>query len=252
MDSFEEKHRLLTDDELFGIINNEVEYYQEAVESAKSELKFRNYTDDDLSDSVRQYKASLQRVKINKILGSQDRYNKIFSFIDIFFDRNVSVKLIDRIIWGICLFFAFIATINLYKLCEYLYFCLSYNNTDGILIMSIPFIMITYGLIKFYNKYKSGWILLSLYSAFSAISAINLAVKAIFAKPIGIPVFDDMISTSQIIIYVFSIICYSAVLRYICIKSIRDIYGVTKQVAIITFAAAVVFSLIMSTEILFY
>ena len=240
MTEFTELYKKLSNSELLKIVAESNKYNPIAVETAKTEIDSRELSTEELN----QAKADINEQKEKKKLEIEKRKRqeeKIKKGASTLFDTinpiQNGIQTPEKIIRLTTLIFAGIAVYRIFKKFRMLIYMFTASGGKWELNMIayfFPLIMFPLTTFLFWKRKKSGWILLSIFLTYSAISAIGLLFINLDREPSVIPELESLFPTVSPITYIMTIIFFGGSLWLICKENIRNIYTISKQTMLVT------------------
>jgi len=129
----------------------------------------------------------------------------------------------------ISLVFCLISLYEFYKQSEIIRYIYNYsfpNRDFDMVLYFLPIFVLPVITILFYKRKKSGWILLAIYLAFSALSSIWLFISAMNTISSTHSVFDHSFPQQPPITQLVGFVITSGILWRICKQDIREIYRI--------------------------
>jgi len=234
METFEKRYKSFTNSQLLEIISNSEDYQPEAVEVAKSEIKARNLSEQELSGVYAKLKAkdeaeirnkAAKKERVNQVKAKVIAYfNPINPFLSDLSKHERNIRLISIVFGGIAIYQLFS------ELDTFVYiFTSSYGWDFSILLFLIPYIGLPVSVYLFWKRKKSGWILLMLYFAYSLVNVLLMIKFTIEYEPVEDWFFDEfLLPPSSPTTYIFPLLFYIGTIWVMCGKALRKHYFLTE------------------------
>ncbi|MFY0602046.1 MAG: hypothetical protein JXR03_20395 [Cyclobacteriaceae bacterium] len=235
MNEFTERFKSKSNVELLNILDNPTEFQKLAVEAASSEISNRNLSDNELNTAKEELLAQkqLEEEKTNR---KKEQEKKIFETVSPVLEllnplqRNGVNS--EKLINGISLAFLCIWAYQLFKnfaLIQYIFTSGDSGWDFSLVMFFLPIMYMPFMTYLFWKKKSTGWILLSIYLTYSAVSTIGLLIMSINSEPSGIPALDSLFPTTPTITYVLTLVFYCGTLWTIAKERIRGIFTVNNR-----------------------
>ena len=236
---FSEKFKTYSNADLLRIIENPDDYQPQAIETAKNIFADRQLSETEIKIA----KDELDVEKQGKLIKEQqkqavedkvkNRGKSVFNHINPIQEKKLTsektIRIISILLGGLFLF-------QLYKQFGMLRFMFtdSYAEWDfSMALYFLPLIMILTATILFYRRKKAGWLLLTIFLVYSAISAIGSFILAIKWKPSG-TALENLFPQTPPISYLLSFLFMSGIIWVISREKIRNVYSISKPTMIFT------------------
>ena len=237
---FSEKFKTYSNADLLRVIENPDDYQPQAVETAKNIFADRQLPEMEVKIAKDELEIEKQE-KLRKELQKRAVEDKIKNISKSAFDQinpiqketptsEKTVIIISILLGGLFLF-------QLYKEFGMLKFMFtdSYAEWDfSMVLYFLPLIIIPTATILFYMRKKTGWLLLTIFLTYSAVSVIGQFVLTIKMKPSGVSALDDIFPQVSPITYILSFLFFSGIIWTISRKKIRTIYFISSRAMILT------------------
>ena len=224
MKEFTERFKSKTDAELLNIIENSENYRPLAVEAAKAEIESRNLSDDEISD----IEGKEQRSILSKATGATKQ-------------TSMSEGSANRIIKSIAILFTLIwlyYTHSQSLIIQYVFSRDEVNWDLHLIQILIPILYPPVMVFLFWKKQKAGWVLQAICLTYICFSIVYLIFTSFLRLPYGFRMPDAA--------YVLPIILWLAILRTICLKGIRNVFGIDRRIMYLTIGVTILGSLLLS------
>lgn len=237
MNNFTEKFKTYSNAELLKIIENAVDYQPLAVETAKTIVSSRQLTNEDIEDAKAELESQRQAKEVHaqKVKNVENKVKNIAeSILETINPIQTETPTTDKIIKIISIVFGGLFLLQLYKEFSMLSYMFSVRaDWDfSMVLYYIPLLFLPTAAYLFYKRTKIGWILLSIYLTYSAVTSISLFFLALNREPSGIPALDSLYPTTSSSKYVLTLIFFGATLWFICNSKMRDVYRIDKKTMI--------------------
>jgi hypothetical protein len=250
MTEFTELYKKLSNTELLKLISESEKYNPIAVETANNEIESRKLSEQDLKQAQSEIYAQKEKknLEIEKRKRQEEKLKKSASILfDTFNPIQNGIQTPEKTIRFITLVLAVLSIYGIIKE----FGMLKYMFTDGIRKWDIgmieylyPLILLPLGTFLFWKRKKSGWILLSIFLTYSAISAIGLFFMNLGREPSGIPALESLFPKVPPITYIITLVFFGGTLWLICKENIRHIYRASKQTMFLTLGLTIAVNLI--------
>ncbi len=247
MTEFTELYRKLSNSELLKIIAESDKYNPIAVETAKMEIDSRRLSPEEL-DQAKAFNIERERKKKFAIEHRHRQEENIKKSASALFDTinpiQNGTRTPEKIIGLITLIFSGIAIYRIFREFGMLRYMLTDTDGGGLWDFSMigyffPLILLSIAIFLFWKRKKSGWVLLSIFLTYSAVTAIGLFFMNLDYQPTGIPAFDSLFPTVSPITYLMSLIFHGGALWAIGKENVRNIYQISKWTMFITIGSTI-------------
>ena len=239
---FDEKFKTYSNTDLLRVIENPNDYQSQAVETAKTIFSDRQLSEMEIKIARDELEFERQE-KLSKEQQKRAVENKVKNVGKSIFDHinpiqketptsEKTIRIISILFGGLFLF-------HLYKEFGMLRFMFtdSYAEWDfSMVLYFLPLIVIPTATILFYMRKKIGWLLLTIFLAYSAVSAIGLFILTINMKPSGIGALDNLFPQILPLTYILGFVFFTGIIWVISREKIRTIYSISKWTMILTVA----------------
>jgi hypothetical protein len=250
MTEFTELYKKLSNSELLKIIAESEKYNPIAVETAKTEIDSRKLSTEELNQAKTDINEQQEKKKleIEKRKRQEEKIKKsastLFDTINPIQNGNQTPEKIIRLT---TLIFAGIAVYRIFK--EFGMLRYMFTDSGGKWDLSMveyffPLILLPLAIFLFWKRKKSGWVLLSIFLTYSAITAIGLFFMNLGREPSGIPALESLFPTVSPITYIMTLIFFGGTLWLICKENIRNIYKISKQTIFATIGLTIAVNVI--------
>lgn len=250
MNQFTERYRTFSNSDLLRVIENHSDYQPEAVEAAKTEINQRKLSDQEIKDAKSELEAERQEQQGQKEQKAEvERKVKTFgtSIFDTINPIQKSAPTAEKLIRLITIAFGLISVVKWFNEFGLVKFMLTDNSAGWDLSMIeyfLPLVLLPVATILFWLRKKSGWILMSAYLTYSAISAFGLIIMTWNMGPLGVPALDSLFPqtspTTQILITLF----FGGTLWVLTKKEIKEHYNINKQITIATIGISAILTIL--------
>ena len=241
---FYQKFKTYSNTDLLRIIDKPDNYQLQAVETAKTIIADRQLSETEIKiakdelEIEMQEKSKKEQQKIaieNKV---KDIGKSVFDQINPIQKETPTavktIRIISIILGGLFLY-------KMYKEFGMLKFMFtdSYAKWDfSMVFYFLPVIFFLTAIILFYMRKKAGWLLVTIFLAYSAISAIVLFISRMNMQSSGIEIFDNLlpkISPRYILHFLF----FAGIIWVISKEKLRNIYLISKRTMILTISITI-------------
>jgi len=256
MTEFTELYKNLSNSELLKIIAESNKYNPIAVQTAKTEIDSRKLSIEELNLAKTEINKQEEKKKL-EIEKRKRKEDKIKEGASTLFDTinpiQNKIQTPEKIIRLTTLIFTGIAVYRIFK--EFGMFRYMFTDSGAKWDISMieylfPIIVLPLAVFLFWTRKKSGWILLSIFLSYSAITAIGLFFMNLGRQPSGIPAFESLFPTVLPITYIMTLIFYGGTLWLISKEDIRNIYKISKQTMFMTIGLTIAINLIFIYSII--
>lgn len=240
---FNEKFKTYSNAQLLRIIDNPDGYQPKAVETAKTIFSDRQLSEDDIKtakDELKTERVETQKEEQEKI----ENQDKLRTFGKTILDNvnpiqkdsptaEKTIKIISLLFGGLFLF-------QLYQELGMISFMFTDSSADWDFSMVLYFfslVVIPTATILFYKRTKFGWLLLTIFLTYSAVSAFEMFILTLKMGPSDVTVFDNIFPQTSPIIYILTFIFFAGTIWAICSENVRRIYSVSKLTMSLTIIA---------------
>jgi len=256
MTEFTELYKNLSNSELLKIIAESDKYNPIAVETAKTEIDSRKLSTEELNQAKTEINKQKEKKKL-EIEKRKRQEGKIKEGASTLFDTinpiQNGIQTPEKIIRLTTLIFSGIAVYRIIKEFGMLRYMFTDSGAKWDLSMVeyfFPLIVLPLAAFLFWKRKKSGWILLSIFLTYSAITAIGLFLMNIGRQPSGIPALESLFPTVSPITYIMTLIFFGGTLWLISKEEIRNIYKISKQTMFLTIGLTIAVNVIYMYSII--
>lgn len=235
---FNERFKLYSNTELLRIIDNPDGYQSNAVETAKIIFSDRQLTEEEIiiAKEELEIKDKLNKEQKKGVVDVKFK-NVGKSILDNVSPIQTETPTIEKTIKIISLLFGGLFLFHLYKEFGMIRFIFTDSSAAwdfSMVLYFLPLIIVPTATILFYKREKFGWLLLSLFLTYSAVSEIGLFILTINLQHSGFEALDSLFletsPTTHLLTFLFFIGTIWAVSR----ENIRNVYTISKQTLILT------------------
>ena len=143
----------------------------------------------------------------------------------------------DHIIKIISIFFCAFLLFTLYKKFWMIYSVLTDSTSKwdfSIVVYFLPLFMIPTAIIFFFKHKKIGWILLAIFLTYSIAGSIELLILNLNIQPLEISELEIIVPPTSLTSLFINLVYFTGTLWIICKEKIRKVYGVEKNVMILS------------------
>ncbi len=237
---FTEKFITYSNTELLRIIDNPEDYQPNAVETAKTIFSDRQLTEIEIKIAKKELEDEQQKklLKEQKKGEIKDKVKNISkTIVDDISPKPKETPPAEKTIMIVSLLFGGIFLFNLYKELGMIRFMFTDSSADwdfSMVLYFLPLIIVPTATILFYKKKKLGWLLLTMFLTYSAISAIVLFVLTINLEHSGVETLDSIFPqtspTTQFLTFLF----FTGTIWAISRENIKTVYSISKQTMVLT------------------
>lgn len=236
MNPFPERYKTFSTADLLGILDNQSDYRPEAIEAAQAEIQQRNLSEQALTDAKNELIA-VQEEKQKQQAQRAAVATQVKSLATTAFDAinpiQTSAPTTEKLIRWITIVFGLITITKWYNQ-FWLAILLLYDLFEGdlsVLEFFLPFILLTVGTILFGFRKKAGWVLLTTFLIYSAISSFGLIIMTWGMEPIGIPALDSIFPQTSPFTYLLLTLFFGTTLWVVTKKEIKESFHINRPTA---------------------
>jgi hypothetical protein len=242
---FTEKLKTNTNTELLRIIDNPDGYQPKAVETAKTIFSDRQLTEEEIKIAKDELEIERQE-KLNKEQKNravEDKFKNLGkSIIENVNPIQNETPTTEKTIKIISLLFVGLFIFQLYKEFGMISFMFTDSSAGWDFIMGLyflPLVVVPTATIMFYKRNKFGWLLLTIYLTYSAVSAIGLFILTMNMEPLGVTALDSIFPQTSPTTHILTFLFFVGTIWAISRENIRTVYTITKQTMILTISITV-------------
>ncbi|NRD22894.1 hypothetical protein HNV10_06555 [Winogradskyella litoriviva] len=251
MTEYTDYYKTLSLSQLYKIIEESEKYNPIAVKTAEQEINHRQNNEANFNDTKSiiedQKKQNDTRLR-NKKNQEEKLKQGAFTFLETISPIQNGIQTPERIIRLITILFGIIAVFKIYDDFWFLQFMLTdgLDNWDlSMLLYLVELIILPITVILFWQRKKTGWILLALLLTSTAVSAINHFLSSINRKPSDFSGIDNLFPEISPMAYVTAFLFCSTSLWLICKKSVSSIFKVSEQTVFLAVSLTIIAQLII-------
>ena len=256
MSNFSKQYTNYSDVELLKIIEDANNYRPLAVETAKSILKERMLSDEE----VETIKAALAKereeheTKVQKLIELKNKIkNTGTSVLDMLNPIQTERAETGKLIAFICIVFSMLFLFHFYThfgVIKFMFSEIEAQWNSDIALYFLPFITLPIALILFFCRKKIGLILLTIFLTYTAVHIFGIYLLTLYMKPSGIPAIKTVYPQTQIATQLLMFVFYMGALYRICQKDIREMFHVNKIILTTTIVITILISVMIANRIL--
>ena len=251
---FTEKFKTYSNTELLRIIYNPDSYQPKAVETAKTILSDRQLTEEEIKISKDELEIESQE-KLNKEQKKravEDKFKNIGkSILDNVNPIQNETPTTEKTIQIISLLFGGLFLFQLYKEFGMICFMFTDSSSDwdfSMVLYFLPLIVVPTATILFYKRTKIGWLLLTMFLTYSAVSAIGLFFLTMNMKSSSFEALDNLFQQTSPSTHILTFLFFAGTIWAVSRENIRTVYTITKKTMILTISiTAVIVGLVLKT-----
>lgn len=243
---FNEKFKTYSNTELLRIIDNPDGYQPNAVETAKTIFSDRQLTEEEIKIAKDELKIERQE-KLNKEQKKravEDKFKNIGkSILDNVNPIQNETPTTEKTIKIISLLFGGLFLFQLYKEFGMISFMFTDSSAGwdfSMVLYFLPLVIVPTATILFYKRNKFGWLLLTMFLTYSAVSAIGLFILTMNMEPLGIPALDSIFPQTSPSTHILTFLFFAGTIWAISRENIRTVYTITMQTMILTISITAV------------
>lgn len=237
---FTEKFMTYSNTELLRIIESPENYQLEAIETAKIILAKRHLTEEELKtckDEIQRERTGKSNIEIDKNAVKHNIKNNIESILNKLNPVQNEMLKAEKIIRIISLLFGGIFVFQLYNKLSMLGYMFS-GNSEGwdfsMVLYFLPLVLLPAAIYLFHRRKKLGWILMTIYLTYSAVSLIQFLILSMKMKNLGFETMDNLYPQPSTTVQLLSILFLVGTIWVISNNRIRNVYAVSKLTLILT------------------
>jgi len=252
--SFGNLYKTWPTDQLLDIVDNPDDYQQAAVIAARLEISSRQLTAAQLT-TAKNIQAARQQEELDKKENAQIIEEKLksvaSSVTDTFKPIHNQEPGTDRYILLISIFIGGLFVYEVYSQFAFLSFMFSDMKSWDFasMLYFLPLLLLPLSALLFWFRIKTGWLLATLYFSYSATGNIPLLLSAFERQPTSSNL-DIIFPAISPVVYAGSLLLFSSATWIMCKKSIREVYGISRQTMITTVGLGIVIVFIMAMTLL--
>ncbi|WP_124981233.1 hypothetical protein [Nonlabens xiamenensis] len=256
MTEFTELYQKLSNIELLKIIAESEKYNPIAVETAKTEIESRQLSEQELNQAKSEIteKENAKKIDIEKRKQCEERIKKSAStLLDTINPIQNGIQTPEKVIRLTTLIFGCLAIYRLYQQLGMFEIIFHEGISDwdlSIVEYFFPTIILPITVILYWKRNKIGWILLSIFLTYSALSAIVLFFANLGREPSGISEIENLSPPVSPLVYIATLLFFGGYLFLNCKNGIRDKFKITKKAMIATIGLTLIVNLIFICSIL--
>ena len=249
---FSEYYKTLPAEALLGILANPDDYQPAAIEAAKKELADRRLSADELDAATRlaaeesALKEQQKQKKKNFEVGLKSKGHALFEALN---PVQQGVSGPEKIIRIVVIVFGLLFVLNLLMSGgDYLDMLRDMGQNPEYTFLLIPVLLfLPAGLVGFWKKRQTGWVLLAVFLTTSFVSALLGLIQALIWKPSGYSLLDQYLGPPPVMEYVLILVVYGAGIYAICRKDVRQLCRVNES----RMSATLIITAVLSFFVLF-
>lgn len=237
---FTEKFMTYSNTELLRIIECPENYQLEAIETAKTILEKRHLTEEELKkskDEIELERTGKSNIEIHKIAVKDNSKSIIKSILSKVYPVQNEIPAAEKIIRIISLLFGGIFVFQLYNKLSMIGYMFSDSSEGwdfGIVLYFLPIVVLPAAIYLFYRRKKLGWILMTIYLTYSALSVIQLLILSIKMNNSGFEAMDKLYPQPSTTVQLISILFLVGTIWVISSNRIRIVYAISTLTLILT------------------
>ncbi len=238
---FDEKFKTYSNSELLKIIENPNDYQPQAVETAKNIFSDRDLSESEIEIAKEELEIERREKLAKKELKSavEDKIRGIGK--SVFKQINPIQKeepTSARTIKAISIFLGVLFLSQLYQefgMLTYLFTSVTAIwDFSTVVLYLLPLAVLPTAAVLFYMRKKTGWILLTIFLTYSAVSAIGHLISVINRELSGIEALDILNPPISPIRPILSFLFFAGMVWIMSREKIRTVYLITKRTMILT------------------
>ena len=250
MNQFAERYKKLSNAALLQIIDNSEDYQTEAIEAAKSEFADRLLTGEEFESAKAENDAqSLEKqLKQERFKAFEETTKNIASSItDTLHPIQETSPSTNKVITRISLVLAILFVITLYNELGTIIFTIGNLRARSIwetVLYLVPVILLPVATFWFWQRKKSGWLLLSVFLTYSVLFAVILLYLEVKMRLSGMSTFDNLMPISPEVTSIGRLVFFAACLYFIYKNSVREIYNIDRKNIVVATGIGVLLCLV--------
>jgi hypothetical protein len=243
---FNEKFKTYSNTELLRIIDNPDGYQPKAVETAKTIFSDRQLTEEEIKIAKDELEIERQEklIKEQKKRAVEDKFKNIGkSILDNLNPIQNETPTTEKTIRIISLLFGGLFLFQLYRefgMISFMFTDSSIGWDFSIVLYFLPLVVVPTATVLFYKRKKIGWLLLTMFLTYSAVSAIGLFIFTVNMKPSGFEALDGLFPQTSPTTHIMTFLFFAGTIWVISREKIRTVYKITKQTMILTISITAV------------
>lgn len=248
MTEFTQRYKELSDIELLQILAEPERYQPLAIETAKKEMENRQLSEEKLHQLASEIQAEQHKVQ-KKTEKKKQREEEIKAAVSVFSNAlnpiQIGIQTSEKIIGSITIIFTGFWLYKIAKEFEMIVFLFMFPDSGvkwdlHLVEYFLPLLLLPIALFLFWKRKKIGWILLSVFITYSAMSVIGLFFLKAFVFTSGIVLSEPGFQTLSYITYFINLLFFGGTLYIICSKDSREIYRITEKTMWITIGFTII------------
>ena len=238
--NYTEKFNEYTNVELLRIIDNPYDFQPDAVETASTLLANRQLSEEEIEIAKDEIEASKKETftKEKKKKQFEDSIKNISQTIIENVNPIQNKPLTgDKTINIISIIFGGLFLIQLYKEFSMISFMFSNNSAEWDLSMVfyfLPLIVLPTAIFLFYKRKKIGWLILTIFTTYSTISAIGLFYMTMKMRQSDFHLFENIFTETSPVIQFFRFLFFVGTTWAISKENVRSNFAINKLTMILT------------------
>lgn len=235
---FKDRFKTYSNTALLRIIDNPEEYQPKAVETTKSILADRQLTQEEVKIAKDELEVERQEklYKEKKKRAVEEKIkNTSKSILDNINPIQKEIPTTEKTIRIISLVFGGMFLLSLFREFGMIILIIADFPKDwdlSVVLYFLYFILLSTATYFFYKKKKRGWLLLTIFLTYSAVSNIVLFIWAIEFESYEDPITMFLHTPSYF--YLLVILFFAGTIWAICRENIRSVYAISKKTMILT------------------
>lgn len=235
MTQFSEHYKSFSNSQLLEVLSNQSDYDPEAVKDAKNELNQRELSEKELKEAHIELELR-KKEELELIKGKSERDEKFKAILNHLNPIQSSAPGAEKTIRIISLIFGLIAISSLIKEFEIIKMAIADAGNLGFggILFLLPIILISLGIVLFWFRKASGWILLTAYLTHSTLNSMGLIILTWNSEPSGFAVIDNLFSQPSLTSLILLALFFGGSLWALNRKPILEQFHIKEKTALIT------------------
>lgn len=249
--NFTNKYKNYSNSQLLQIIGNSEDYQPDAVETAKQILEERHLSAEDFQKAKTEIESDREK-QLMVELKKRERWDNVKNMGKSFFSNinpiqkekpgeSKTINIISALIGVFYLYYLF----SDFEMIRYMLYEGIANWDFSMVLYFFPIIIVPVATILFFMRKKTGWILMTIYLVFSAVSVIVMMIMLAITL-IKFNMFtDDVLPNYFPLYHVFFLLMFVGLIWRISSTKIRTKYNISAKVMIITIILSAIVTVIV-------
>ncbi|MBB3696550.1 hypothetical protein KMW28_24035 [Flammeovirga yaeyamensis] len=251
MNEFKERYKSFSNIDLLRIIENKSEYQPIAIEAAETEIDERNISVQEQQEAklIFDKEKEEKKLKFEKKAAIGRNVKEVFMGVfETIHPIQESSPSTEKLIRLTTIVFGVITIAKLFKEMGFVLYLLSgdFGSWDlSVLEVLLPFILFPSATLLFGLRKKIGWILLTSYLTYSAVSTLGLLFLNWNSEPSGIPALESLFPQTSLITYIVMLLFYGGFISILIKAEVKNSYNIESKTSLKTIGFSVVATLFL-------